>query len=93
MSDLSAAATDEAAHEKDFVIIVNGERKTVEARKVSFEEVVTIAYPTPPDPNTTFIVTYRKAREPKHEGILVEGESVEVKNEGTIINVSPTGKS
>ena len=87
-------STAEAPARKDqYVIIVNGQTKTVNSDQVSYGEVVALAYPVPPAPNTIFSVTYRKAREPHHEGSLVEGQSVEVRKEGTIFNVTPTGKS
>ena len=92
MAEPTSAVADEAADHKHFVIIVNGEQKTVESRSVSYEEVVKLAYPTPPSPDTRFTVTYRKAEKP-HEGSLAPGQSVEVKKDGTIFNVKPTGKS
>jgi hypothetical protein len=88
----AGTAVEDAVHQKEFVIIVNGEQKTVESKQVTYEQVVALAYPTPPDPNTIFTVTYRNAQKP-HEGSLVEGQSVEVKKEGTIFNVFPTGRS
>ena len=60
---------------KDINIIVNGEQKTVHEDDLSFDQVVALAYPVPPSPETKFTVTYRKAKEPKHEGILVKGET------------------
>ena len=89
----SAAEAEKATHDKDFVIIVNGEKASVESDDVSYEQVVKLAYPTPPSPDTRFTVTYRKAKEPNHEGSLAPGQSVEVKREGTIFNVKATGKS
>lgn len=90
----SAAAASEAAKEKDkeFRIVVNGEPKTVESEEVSFEEVTKLAYPTPPFADTMFTVTFRNAKKPK-EGTLVEGQSVEVKKDGTIFNVKATDRS
>ena len=76
----------------EIAIIVNGERKTIPSREVSYTEVVALAYPTPPSPDTMFTVTYRNAVKPK-EGSLVDGQSVEVREEGTIFNVRATGKS
>ncbi len=86
-------AAEEAAHHKEIAIIVNGERKTVPSQVVSYTEVVTLAYPTPPSPDTMFTVTYRNALAPNKEGSLVNGQSVEVREEGTIFNVRATGKS
>jgi hypothetical protein len=93
MADPSTEATDEAKHEKEFDIVVNGEPKTVDSRTVSYEQVVAIAYPTPPSPESRFTVTYRKAEKKPHEGSLAPGQSVDVKKDGTIFNVKATGKS
>jgi multiubiquitin len=82
----------EAEQHKTIRIIVNGEPKTVTSQVVSYTEAVNLAYPTPPAPNTTFTVTFRNAVEPR-EGSLVEGQSVKVREEGTIFNVRATGKS
>ena len=73
-------------------IIVNGEAKHIGSREVSYSEVVRLAYPNPPTPDTVFTVTYRHAVKP-HEGSLVEGQSVEVREEGTLFNVYATNKS
>ncbi len=91
MSENNIGAEDVARH-KEITIIVNGQRKTVPSQVVSYTEVVSLAYPTPPSPDTMFTVTYRNAVEPK-EGSLVEGQSVKVREEGTIFNVTPTNKS
>lgn len=90
----SAAAASEAAEkkDKDYRIVVNGEPMTVESEIVSFEQVTNFAYPEPPFPETLFTVTYRNAKKPK-EGRLVEGQTVEVKRNGTVFNVKATDKS
>lgn len=88
----ATSTTEEAAQHKAIGIIVNGEQKTVPSREVSYTEVVALAYPTPPAPDTTFTVTFRNAVDPR-EGSLVDGQSVEVREEGTIFNVRATGKS
>jgi hypothetical protein len=92
MSENSSPVVEETEQNKGVVIIVNGEQKTVASDDVSYEEVVKLAYPTPPSPDTRYTVTYRKAKEPK-EGSLAPGQSVEAKKEGTIFNVKTTGKS
>jgi Multiubiquitin len=89
----STTAIEDAARHTTFVIVVNAEQHAVESQIVSYEQVVKIAYPTPPSPDTRYTVTYRKAKEPNHEGSLAPGQSVEVKKEGTIFNVKTTGKS
>jgi hypothetical protein len=87
-----ASLTTLEAHEKEYEIVVNAETHEVETQIVTFEQVVEIAYPTPPSPETRFTVTFRRAKEPK-EGSLRPGGSVEVKKEGTIFNVKATTKS
>ena len=76
-----------------YVIIVNAVEHSIETETISYEQVVSLAYPTPPTPDTLFTVTYRKAKEPNHEGSLAPGQSVVVKKKGTIFNVKATGKS
>jgi hypothetical protein len=72
------------AHEDSFNLIVNLETKTVSDRKVTFDEIVRLAFPDKVgDPNVTFKVTYRKAEGSKHEGVMVEGDHVEIKKDGT----------
>ena len=93
MTESVTDAAEEAAKHKHFNIVVNGEPKTVDEKDVSYAQVVHLAYPVLPSPDTTFSVTYRKAAQQPHEGSLVEGQSVEVKKEGTIFNVKATGKS
>ncbi len=93
MSEATVAEHRDEARSTGYVIVVNGERAVVPNEIVSYAEVVTIAYPVPPGPDTTYTVTFRNAKGPRHEGILVEGETVEVKKEGTTFDVVPTGKS
>jgi hypothetical protein len=72
------------AHEDSLNLIVNLEQKTVTDRKVTFDQIVRLAYPDKADdPNTTFTVTYRKSDEAKHDGSMVEGDKVEIKKDGT----------
>ena len=93
MTDTRSKA-DEHEHDeaKDVVIVVNGEPKQVTSKEVSYEEVVKLAFPTPPFADTLYTVTFRNAKKPK-EGSLGEGQSVEVKKDGTIFNVKATDKS
>jgi hypothetical protein len=92
MTQFSTAAEDAARHTV-ITIIVNAEQKTVTSREASYSEVVALAYSTPPSPDTIFTVNYRNAEGPNKEGSLVYGQSVKVKEEGTIFNVVPTNKS
>ncbi len=92
MTDNVTATAEETDRHEHFAVIVNGQQRTVESQIVSYEEVVKLAYPTPPSPDTRYTVTYRNAKEPK-EGSLARGQSVEIKKEGTIFNVKATGRS
>lgn len=85
--------TSRTRQDHEFAIVINGQLAVVPQETVSYIEVVAIAYPVPPTPDTTFTVSFRKAKGPRHEGLLVQGQTVEVKKEGTIFNVAPTGKS
>ena len=78
-------------HPKGYRIIVNGAEHTVQSDIISYDEVVTLAYATPPLPKTIYSVSFEKAKEP-HEGELVSGGTVVVR-EGTEFDVTPTGKS
>lgn len=71
-------------HEESFTVIVNLEKKTVPDRRVTFDEVVRLAFPDKAsDLNTTFTVTFRKSDSNKRDGTLVEGEHVQVKKDGS----------
>lgn len=83
----------EDGHDTEFAIIINGQLAVVPHREVSFAEVTAIAYPVPPTPAAEFTVTYSKAEAPKHEGIMIAAQIVEVRKEGTTFHVTPTDKS
>jgi len=78
---------------KTVTIIVDGTPHEVEKDKLSYAEVVTIAYPDyPQHPEITYSVTYKKGPNSNHEGTLAQGGFVMVK-EGMVFNVSRTGQS
>lgn len=79
-------------HDKKITIIVNGREKVVEKEKLSFAEVVALAFDTPPGEGTIFTVTYRRADQHPEIASLVAGQTVKVKN-GTTFNVTTTNKS
>ncbi len=80
--------------DKAFTIVVNGKQKTVATKELTFGEVVKLAFPDAVlnDGKTVYTVTYKRAEGNKHEGELVQGETVKVK-EGMIVNVTRTDKS
>lgn len=77
---------------KDITIVVNATPKTVPKEDFTFDEIVKLAYETPPyGENTLFAVSYRKGHGHK-DTILDPGESVKVKD-GMIFDVTATDKS
>lgn len=81
----------EKGKEKDYVLVVNGERHVVHDEDVTFEQAVTLAFPSQSS-SPDFTVTFRGAQKPK-EGSLKPGGSARIKKEGAIFNVTPTTKS
>lgn len=78
---------------KTVTIVVNGRDVEVEKGPISFEQLIAIAYPTPPTgANVSFTVTYRRGPDSNPEGSLTQGHSVRVKN-GMVFNVRATDKS
>lgn len=80
-------------HEKEVTIVVNGREKTVTGKELTFAQLVSLAFETPPTgENIVFTITYRRGHGDKPEGTLVEGEDVKIKK-GMIFNVTATDKS
>lgn len=78
---------------KTVTIVVNGRDVEVAKGPISFEQLIAIAYPTPPTgENVSFTVTYRRGPDSNPEGSLTQGHSVRVKN-GMVFNVRATDKS
>ncbi len=80
-------------NDKSVTIIVDGTPHEVEKEKISYAEVVTLAYPDyPQHPEITYSVTYKRGPNVNHEGILAQGGTVMVKKD-MVFNVSRTGQS
>jgi hypothetical protein len=78
---------------KEFTIIVNGRKKAVHHKPLTFNEIVALAFdPIPVGPNIMFTITYRHGPHANPEGTLIEGGRVEIKD-GMIFNVTATDKS
>ncbi|MEQ1808446.1 MAG: multiubiquitin domain-containing protein, partial [Terricaulis sp.] len=76
-----------------YEIIVNARPHVVVGRRVTFEQVVELAFPgSQSEPNTSFSMTYRRSASTPHAGELAAGGSVHVQN-GTIFNVTKTVQS
>jgi Multiubiquitin len=81
------------AQPRKYTVIVNGQKKTVTTKKVSFSEIVKLAFPTPPEGvNILYTVSYEDGPRINPQGSLKEGQSVSVKN-WMIFNVTATDKS
>jgi len=79
--------------QKEIIIIVNGKKKTVVDTSLTFEEIVKLAYPIPPDgPLTLFTVSYRNGPKQNPNGNLTSGHKVRIKKD-MVFNVTPTDKS
>ena len=79
--------------DKDTSIIVNGREKVVEGKKLSFSELIRLAFDPPPTgENICFTVTYRNGPKQNPEGTMVEGSTVKIKC-GMVFNVTATDKS
>lgn len=81
------------APSKDFTIIVNGRKKVVTTKELSFNEIVALAFnPVPTGPNILFTITYEHGPHANPEGNLMPGGTVKIKDE-MIFNVTQTDKS
>jgi len=78
---------------KKYEIIVNARPTIVDHQRVTFEEVVLIAFPDVRDPQIRFSMTYRHAESEPHAGELGPTGAVDVKHKGTIFNVTKTVQS
>lgn len=81
------------AQPRKYTIIVNGQKKVVTTKEVSFDQIVKLAFPNPPaGANILYTVSYEDGPRKNPQGSLKEGQSVFVKN-GMIFNVTATDKS
>ncbi|MFI6066945.1 multiubiquitin domain-containing protein [Micromonospora sp. NPDC051227] len=79
--------------DKNYAIVVNAQPFTVATHEVTFAQIVKLAFGAQSDdPDKTFTITYRKSDNARHDGTLVEGGMVKVKN-GTVFNVTSTTRS
>lgn len=76
---------------KVHTIIVNTRSKEVAGQKISYTEVVQLAYPdSQPTANTSYTVSYSKPH--GEDGVLASGEEVHI-TEGMAFNVIKTIRS
>jgi hypothetical protein len=90
---MSNADTKKGGHSGEFNIVVNGKAKKVEHQLLTFDEVVKLAYPTPPAPgDIVYLVTFHNSDQVPKDGALVAGQSVKVRN-GTQFDVKHSFRS
>lgn len=78
---------------KVYLIIVNGQQKTVTMKTVTYEQIVILAFPNPiTGPNIIYTVGYEDGPHHNHSGSLMPSGKVKVKD-GMIFDVTPTDKS
>ena len=78
---------------KEVTIFVNAEPHETEKDDLTYEQVVTLAFPDfPQHPERTYSVTYERGQGNKPTGILSPGGSVKV-TEGMRFKVKHTGQS
>ncbi|BFU96780.1 MAG: hypothetical protein NTNFB02_35020 [Nitrospira sp.] len=84
---------EEHGHEKTFTIIVNGRKKEVATKELSYADIVNLAYDNnpPTGPNIVITVTFKKGEGDK-QGTLLPGDTIKIKD-GMIFNVTATDKS
>lgn len=76
-----------------FNIVVNGKAKRTDHAVLSFDEVVKLAYPTPPEAgDLVYTVVFHNADQEPRNGTLVSGRSVTVRN-GTKFDVKHAVRS
>jgi hypothetical protein len=77
----------------DLNIVVNGKAKKVDNAILSFDEVVKLAYPAPPESgDLVFTVTFHNADQEPKNGDLVPKQTVSVRN-GTSFTVKHAVRS
>lgn len=78
---------------KKITIFINGSAEEVEKEEMTYEEIVTLAFPDfPQHRERNYSVKYTRGHGDKPEGILSPGGKVKVKD-GMEFTVTPTGQS
>lgn len=80
------------AASRNFEIFVNGQRKEWTKERISYDEVVDLAFPPPHKPTEVFTVQYSHGPKENPHGTLVKGQSAEVKS-GMRFDVDRTDRS
>ena len=74
-------------------IIVNGRKKTITSNKLSFNDIVSLAFEHPPiGENVCLTITYRNGPCNTSQGTMVEGDIIKIQDR-MVFNVTATDKS
>jgi hypothetical protein len=92
MSSRSDAREEGQNHDKDFNIVVNGRAKKVPTQLLTFDDVVQLAFATPPEGDVIYTVVFHNADQHPSNGTLVAGRSVTIRN-GTKFDVKHAVRS
>lgn len=85
--------TNTDGQEKTTTIYINGTQKQVEKSRLSFDQIVALAFDTPPmGEKVQITIQYTRGQSDKPKGTLVEGQYVEIV-EGMEFDVTPTNRS
>jgi hypothetical protein len=93
MSNAEKGKDDAPGQNKEITIIVNAKEKKWFEKKISFEQVVVLAFGIFENSDSiSYTVTYKRGEDKKPEGSMVNGDVIPVKDK-MIFNVSKTNKS
>jgi hypothetical protein len=85
--------SDAPGQNKEFAIIVNAKEKQWLDKKITFDQVIVLAFGLfENNANVSYSVAFKRGEDKKPEGTMVLGDSVTVKDK-MIFNVSKTDKS
>lgn len=86
----SGSSVDKNKHE--YNIFVNTRKEMWGDDTISYDQVVRLAFPTDPNPQTVYEVTYKNGPKENREGTMVRGDAVKVKS-GMHFIAHATGQS
>lgn len=80
-------------NKNEILIFINGEEKIIKKEKITYEEVVELAFGHyEENDSTNYTIVYFKGKNEKPNGFLLKGQVVMVKK-GMRINVTKTNRS
>ncbi len=93
MPPIEQKSKDKKPKDRATEIIINGRKVEVTEKKLSFEQVVKLAFPEAKFvPHMVYTVTYKRGANQKPKGVMVKDDVVTIKKE-MIFNVTATDKS